>query len=588
MGYRFIAFIFLASGILSGNKILQDLSSGFKPYDKSLFAKEHTKDLNNNKNLQKDEQKDKIESKDSIRIMPLPINIPLDINTLSKTCSNKKFDIIKSGDINSREIINKIALECDFSVFYDNKYSFDEYTFLNFKQANLEAILSSLLAKSFYEIRKGVLYIKNKDTRIFDINYISTMRHATSSTDVVFSQDEDFQNYYQGYQRNSRFINQTNKMGKSGTKIYSVDELNFWEDISLELENILKVKSSFISRSSLQDKISPNLMDSNAFNTTPFSRANTLNPALNNYASKNLAPNNSILNNPINNNLALNKDSIKNNSSFSINKSAGLISVYANKAKMQEVATYLEQMQKKMHLQVSINVEIISLRHLSTSTTGVNWQNLFNIFSPSIGNSALSVSPSGISYSLNILNPNISLSSIFSFLQTYGDLQSLSNPKITALNNQPAIFSVGSVLRYSQNQVFQASSTANTIQNTNVIYPSVFAGILLDITPSISKNDIILKINPSITRTKDVALENMPVALSSPPNLSTNQLSSIVRLKDGQRVIIGGLINSSLNKTAADIKGLANLPGFKWMFSHKNNTKQVEELIIIITPHIIK
>ena len=89
------------------------------------------------------------------------------------------------------------------------------------------------------------------------------------------------------------------------------------------------------------------------------------------------------------------------------------------------------------------------------------------------------------------------------------------------LNNQPAIISVGSVLRYQQNTTYQTTTQGTSVQNASEIFPSVFAGILLDVTPSIEGKKIILKINPSITKTKDVSIENQTTALSSPPNLAT-------------------------------------------------------------------
>lgn len=157
-----------------------------------------------------------------------------------------------------------------------------------------------------------------------------------------------------------------------------------------------------------------------------------------------------------------------------------------------------------------------------------------------------------------------------------------------ALNNQPAIISVGSVLRYSQNLVFQSNNTTNTIQNTSTQYPSVFSGILLDITPSISEDSVILRINPSITKTKDPELENTSQALTSPPNLSTNQLSTLVKLKHGERVIIGGLLNNVSQNTTQAIPGLGEIKGLKNIFGKTNKLQRNEELIIIITPTIIK
>ena len=157
-----------------------------------------------------------------------------------------------------------------------------------------------------------------------------------------------------------------------------------------------------------------------------------------------------------------------------------------------------------------------------------------------------------------------------------------------ALNNQPAIISVGSVLRYSQELVYQSNNSNNTIQNTSTQYPSVFAGILLDITPSISQDEVVLRINPAITKTKNPELENTAQALSSPPNLSTNQLSSIVKLKDGQRVVIGGLLSTVSQSASKALPKIGEVMILDKIFGKQTRLQRSEELIIIISTRIVR
>ena len=97
-----------------------------------------------------------------------------------------------------------------------------------------------------------------------------------------------------------------------------------------------------------------------------------------------------------------------------------------------------------------------------------------------------------------------------------------------------------------------------------------------------------LKINPSITQTKDLNTENQATALSEPPNLSSNQLSSLVRAKDGDRVVLGGLISKSVTNNTNRIPILGYIPLLKYIFSYDGTSEQTTEMIIIITPHIIK
>ncbi|WP_158657027.1 secretin N-terminal domain-containing protein [Helicobacter aurati] len=500
----------------------------------------------------------------SLRIIPHPIEPPLDIGILSPICKKRKFNLAKTEALDSKAILTQLAQECNFSVQYSaNLKQINDASVINAKQQSLDFILKMLLKDIFYEVHPHRLVLQDVDMRIFELNYVSSMRMAQSNTDVLFSQEQNsnysgystnpYHNYNSGYLGNysgynfgnyhstnqnlaplsplftqsiiegnllkQQLRNQMNgnvtEFGKSGTKVYSLDESNFWTDIESRLNVLLDIKTG--------DK-------------------------------------------------------------FIIDKAAGLVSVWTNKKKMQEVSLLLANIESKMNLQVSLDVEILSLTHFNSSNVGIDWQELFRILNPT--QSSFSLSTGGSVFTLQ--NSSNNLNSLFNFLRTYGNLRSLSNPKIIALNNQPAIISVGSVLRYSQDLVYQSNNANNTIQNTSTQYPSVFAGILLDITPSISNDTIILRINPAITKTKDPELENAAQALQSPPNLSTNQLSSVVKLKDGQRVIIGGLLNNVNQSTTQGIPKISDIRGLKRVFGKAMQLQRSEELIIVITPKIVQ
>lgn len=453
-----------------------------------------------------------------------------DFQALSPKCYNKTFKLKKDQQIDPVQILSAIAKECDFSLQYikHEGTKHDSYLhLLNLNDIVLPELIDVLLDDFFYEIKPHLLIIKDIDMRIFTLNYISSTRIAQSNTDVLFSQDNAYygNGYYGGYYGNT--YNNYNRQNVRVPQINTESNTQFGKSGT-------KIYS----------------LDSTNFFSDIEQRL---------------------------------KGILDSNGKFIIDKSSGSISIWSNKEKMREVEKFLENLKDKINLQVSIDVEILSLLHFSSSNIGLDWQQIFSILNPTSSNYSLG---SGMAV-FNVANDSSDLNAIFSLLKTYGNLRSLSNPKIVALNNQPAIISVGSVLRYSQNLVFQSNNTNNTIQNTSTQYPSVFSGILLDITPSISDDYVILRINPSITRTKDPEIENSPQALTSPPNLSTSQLSSIVRLRNGQRVIIGGLLsNISQNNTQA-IPGLGETKALKYLFGKNARIQRSEELIIIITPRIM-
>ncbi len=150
---------------------------------------------------------------------------------------------------------------------------------------------------------------------------------------------------------------------------------------------------------------------------------------------------------------------------------------------------------------------------------------------------------------------SLSINNVIKFLKTQGDVKSISNPKILTLNNQPALISVGNELFYkTQSTTSTIGSIGTGTQGSNEEINSVFAGILLDITPEISEDGVItLKINPSISDTLNVIDRDSTGSRNIPPDLSRKQISSVVTMRDGQRVILGGLISSKRGKKVSKV-----------------------------------
>lgn len=294
-----------------------------------------------------------------------------------------------------------------------------------------------------------------------------------------------------------------------------------------------------------------------------------------------------------------------------INKSAGLITVTGTGKQIKRLDTYLDDLQKKMQTQVLIDVKMYSVVFNDGSTTGVDWSQLYalqniglgfnyektrNITSfsgtasnniiGSISDVTLTQNPS-IGGSIFQLGASGSLNEVIKFLKTQGEVYSISNPKVLTLNNQPALITAGTELFYKITNSTSTTSTSTTTSTDQVIN-SVFSGVLLDITPEISQDgSITLRINPSISETAStISTDNSTRTM--PPDLSRRQLSSVVTVKDGNRIILGGLINTKISDDSNKLPLLGDIPVLGHLFKHEAKTKKTEELVIIIEPHIIK
>ena len=478
----------------------------------------------------------------------------------SLACSTP-INIHSGSNVALSKILEEIASICHLNVIYlqeQTKTMLDsKKTSIHINNKPLIQVLDSLLKSNdfHYTLQKDTLQVGFLLTKTFEISYIATTRVGSSNTDIVFSQDNQthspynthtnaplgFSNFEIESQAHKMAMNKatsnTQTMGKSGTKIYSIDEIDFWGELQNEIAGVAYAPG---------DSYQPTTSE------------------------------------------------LKNKKDIIINKAAGLLTITATPKQIKRVESYLATLNNKIQKQVLIDVYIFNIQHNNNQTYGIDWNefyklgNLLTLPPNAEGSNNALIGVNNGDFAISIFSQGVSINRIVEFLQTYGKVQSVSNPKVLTLNNQPAIISVGSVLRYFQNTTYQTTTQGTSIQNLSQAFPSVFAGILLDVTPSVKNDKIILKINPSITKTKDISIENQTTALESPPNLSTKQLSSLVQVKDGEKIVLGGLIDKTEGQILRKLPILGDIPLIKYLFSYKKNIKETQEMVIIISPHIVR
>lgn len=98
---------------------------------------------------------------------------------------------------------------------------------------------------------------------------------------------------------------------------------------------------------------------------------------------------------------------------------------------------------------------------------------------------------------------------------------------------------------------------------------------------------ITLKINPSVSDTVENVATDGGVR-SIPPDLVRRQIASVITVRNGQHAVLGGLISSKTGYNNKKVPLLGDLPLLGYAFKYEERINQVEELVLIITPHIIK
>jgi len=182
---------------------------------------------------------------------------------------------------------------------------------------------------------------------------------------------------------------------------------------------------------------------------------------------------------------------------------------------------------------------------------------------------------------------------LLTLLETQGNVQVMSSPRISTVNNQKALIRVGSdeffVTGLSTNTTSNASSTTST---PNIELSSFFSGIALDVTPQIADDgDVILHIHPVISDVKDQTKElvigneriSLPLALRD-----VRESDSIVRAKNGEVVVLGGLMQEVVIDQNSKHPYVGDIPIVNSLFKQKNRKVVKTELVILLRPSVVK
>lgn len=323
-----------------------------------------------------------------------------------------------------------------------------------------------------------------------------------------------------------------------------------------------------------------------------------------------------------------------------ISPQAGIMAVRAMPEELRQVDKFLKAAQIAIERQVMLEAKIVEVELRDGYQSGIDWSGLKNSGNSTgamgvIGgntnspiNSATSTITStntllrgvqsnlpGFAAGTALLADGVSLpaagaglfglafategfQAVLGFLETQGDVQILSSPRIATLNNQKAVLKVGAEDFFVTNVTGGSSSSTTSSSSGTTTMPSItltpfFSGISLDVTPQIDDgNKIMLHVHPSVTtvneKTKQIDLGSagnytLPLASSS-----MNETDTLVRIQDGHIVAIGGLMQIESNRKSSGLPGSSNLGFFSNLLGNKANTGRKKEVVVLIKPSIIR
>ncbi len=271
-----------------------------------------------------------------------------------------------------------------------------------------------------------------------------------------------------------------------------------------------------------------------------------------------------------------------------INKEAGLLTVTGTKKQLDRVSKYISTMMKRLHKQILIDAKVIEVTYDDDQTTGIDWSKFQANFNGDAKGDHKDISAT-LKNTNYLIGYNFTMAGLIDFLKTQGKVNIVSNPKILTLNNQPAIINVGEEKNYKYTTGTQTTTTNGTVlQQPQFEVGSTFVGVTLSIIPEVSQDDfIILKINPTVSEITQRHLDENGVP-SLAPDIKIKQLSSIVKVKNNKKILLGGLIQKKSENIVTKVPILGQIPILGHAFRSKKKVNSKSELIIVMTPKLVR
>lgn len=289
------------------------------------------------------------------------------------------------------------------------------------------------------------------------------------------------------------------------------------------------------------------------------------------------------------------------NGRYALNRISGSLYIKDKPSVIKNISYMMENLKKMMSRQILIEARILEIQLDDGYQYGIDWALLKNNVVTSLGGDISVANNGDLSLdggfdSSEISNP-AGFSLVFSdgdwlgavnMLNNFGQIKVVSNPHIRARHAQPSMISVGRSNTYISKTETTNDSDTDT-QTATIETDQVFDGLLLGVIPFISDKYISLSIHPIKSDVDDdslalVSVQNSSVSL---PKVDLKEMSTTIKLKDGDTIILGGLIDRRKETTTNGVPGLSSLPILSWLFKSEKYQEVVREFVIVMKVTIV-
>lgn len=290
-------------------------------------------------------------------------------------------------------------------------------------------------------------------------------------------------------------------------------------------------------------------------------------------------------------------------SGFSVNRQAGMISVYGTERQQKEVAEYLQQVKRSVTSQVLIEAKILEVSLTDEFSTGIDWSRISLTGQATLDFASPqrvfldATTPAGAGTTLTVGGNDIN--AVISALSRFGTVRALSSPRLTVLNNQSAALNVAENLVYFELDVETNTSDAGIVTTVESEVRNVPEGVLINVQPSINldEHSVSMSIRPTVTNVDrfetDPAVAIAAAAAGAPgvasqiPVVQVQEFDSVIKMNSGQAVIMGGLMQDRAQVSENGIPVLSEVPLIGNVFKSHVDSIQKTELIVFLKATIM-
>lgn len=280
-----------------------------------------------------------------------------------------------------------------------------------------------------------------------------------------------------------------------------------------------------------------------------------------------------------------------------VSPQAGLVTVRAYPNELRQVRNFLKTAENHLQRQVILEAKVLEVTLSDGYQQGIQWDNILG----HIGSTNIEFGTSGGNFGDQITSALGGLTSLkisgkdfstmINLLDTQGDVDVLSSPRVTASNNQKAVIKVGKDEYFVTNVSSTTVASATPVTTPDVELTPFFSGIALDVTPQIDKaGNVLLHIHPSVIDVKeqikqikvsDSSLE-LPLAQSE-----IRESDTVIKAGSGDVVVIGGLMKTENVEYESQIPLLGDIPFIGEAFKNRSKEKRKTELVILLKPTVV-